>query len=224
MHDEGRSFKFGAAERRLTAVHEAGHAVAYSLAGFCLERVEIADEGVPFAQLDHWGICKPCGGGVYIVGLKWNGDAGAFDTDRDAHLAHIRRLERPLARRLRRHMRASACVRLAGQLAEQRAYGRAAPVSLEGVAAGDDWPGHFDQVLQEREYEIEEAQAICSLLPSRRAYEHALRATARALLDHWQFVERVASELERLGRLEGHALATLLPPARRHWPPAQVSR
>jgi len=121
-------------------------------------------------------------------------------------------------------MRASVCARLAGQLAEQRVHERGALVSLEGLAAGEGGPARFEFVLQEQAFEIEEAQAICLLLPSRRAYEHALRATASALLDHWHYVEQLACELERMGRLQGHALARLLPPAKRHWPPAKVGR
>jgi hypothetical protein len=220
--DPGRSLRFGAAQRHRTAVHEAGHAVAYSLAGFGLECVEIADEGLPLHELDRLGFCESCGAGVFIVGLHWSRDWGGFVIDRRAHLAHVRHLQRPHVRHLRRHMRASACARLAGHLAEQRVLERATFASLESIAAGRHAPQDLFAMLQAQEFEIDEAQAICSLLPSRRAYEHALRATACALLDHWPFVEQLASTLERMGRVQGQTLARLLPPAKRHWPPAQV--
>lgn len=220
--ENGCALHFSAMDRRRTAVHEAGHAVAYSLAGFGLACVQIAPEGVPVAQLQQWGFCVPADVGVYVVGMHWSQDAGSFVIDRRAHLEHVRQLQAHSARRLRRQMRASVCARLAGQLAERHAAERGPRAALEGIAAGSARLSDPAFALVEQEFEIEEALAISALLPSRRAYEHALRATAGALLDHWCFVEQLAGELERVGRLQGKHLAGLLPPAKRDWPPAFV--
>jgi hypothetical protein len=182
-----------------------------------------------------WGVCSTSD--FYCSHLAWDEGSQTYMADRDAWEAQIEsRYESLMQMRMqadsvassfptldevlaedRRIMRAQACGYLAGHIADGITAGMEATEALRLYDRRDtQYVGPSD---------IAGAQGLTALLPPGE-YEHAVRLTEEALRrpEVWAAVQRVASELEQLGLIEGDPcegdVQEQLPDREQDWPPA----
>jgi hypothetical protein len=203
-------------ERRVTCVHEAGHAVLHALGGAFVYRVAVAPEGATDwtttarkgqMMTDLWGVCESSGTLAEMF-IRWVPDDLCMAADRVMFENTLRRLDERTpgsGREARRQVRAHAVAALAGPAAEAIFKGEA-PALCEG-----NW-GPNDDVTR--------AEALCWLLPWRTERDHLEALTVRTLRDPavWALVLRLADALERTGDLE--ELREYLPAPVPNWPPS----
>ena len=209
------------AQRRVTCIHEAGHAVAFALGGVSVHRLAVADEGAAAWRTDIrngrmctglWGLCEKADLVLPRQFLRWLMNEGCLHPDGRGHPQLLQRPEgraqvEGFSARLQREILAQMVGLMAGPAAEQIFRGEAVRLCPAG---------EFDEVRQ--------AEDLSWLLPARDALQHAAALTVRTLQrpDVWAAVERVAGELERAGTLT-HGLRGLLPAALPaalpDWPP-----
>ncbi len=205
------------AQRRVTCIHEAGHAVAFALGGVSVHRLAVADEGAEAWRTDIrngrmctglWGLCEKADLVLPRQFLRWLMNEGCLHPDGRGHPQLLQRPEgraqvEGFSARLQREIRAQMVGLMAGPAAEQMLGGEAVRLCPAG---------EFDEVRQ--------AEDLSWLLPARDAFDHAAALTVLTLQqpDVWAAVERVAHELERAGKLT-RDLRALLPTALPARPP-----
>lgn len=149
--------------RRVTCVHEAGHAVLHALSGAFIYRMAVAPEGASDwtttgrkgdAMADLWGVCEPSGSpGLGFV--HCDAEDLRLVADRTAFAAMLQLMEANAKGAMRegyRQIRAHVCGAMAGPVAEQIFKGE------EPDHAEVEWV-QFDDRMR--------AEALCLLLPWR---------------------------------------------------------
>ena len=220
--------------RRVTCVHEAGHAVMFALAGVEVRRLAVAPEGDDgtwtfegsggSTLADLWGACSHCECSPMIWHMGWSQDECAWKADRNGFETFLRSIASqmakngsPWARRqlpaARRIVRGHVCGTIAGPAAEQIFMGD--DVRLEN-------PMNFDTPTDDVAF----ARAASMLLPYRNEYRHACEVTEAALRtpDVWERVVGLANELKRVGDMDGDKITGFLPSALPGWPSSPGSR
>lgn len=204
------------AQRRATCIHEAGHAVAFALAGVSVYRLAVADEGAEAWRTDIrngrmctglWGLCEKADLVLPRQFLRWLMNEGGLHPDGKGHPPLLQRPEgraqiEGFSASQQREIRAQMVGLMAGPAAEQIVRGETVCLSPAG-------PFH----------EVRQAEDLSWLLPARDAFAHAAALTVLTLRqpEVWAAVERLADALERAGTLS-HGLRGLLPAALPGWP------
>lgn len=246
-----RNYRLTAEHRHQLCIHLAAHAVISSMGNALVYMVAVAPEGARSWTISErktnslgklWGICSTSD--FYCSHVKWDAERQIYVADREGWEGYLSQLTESLKQTQlnsktgkqrgdlfpedasveeivfaenRRLVRAQACGYLAGHIAD-------------GICA--DMPAEESLRLYDRrdtEYveasDIAIAQGLTGLLPPGE-YEHVVQLTEETLRRPavWQAVQGIATELERLGLLEGdecegNAFA-LLPAGERDWPQA----
>lgn len=211
-----------AARRRAVCFHEAGHAIVHALGGAFVYRVAVAPEGstdwtTSGRKGDHltdlWGVCSASdspAGWFFRKHDDYNGDV-YLSADRRGWRAFLKVVEsdriagKAMRREQLRQIRAHCCALLAGPAAEQIHLGEEPWLDVDGEHGAID-----DAKL---------AQAHAWLLPWRGELDHLHALTVSTLRTPWvwQYVQRLADELERVGEVEDQ-VHTFLPDAIPGWP------
>jgi len=239
-----RGYRLTAEHRRQLCVHVAAHAAVSNMGGAWVYMLAVAPVGVRSWTIGDrkaqslgriWGVCSTSD--FYCSHLAWDEGGQSYMADREGWEFEIEsRYESLMQLRMqadsvvsgfptldevlaedRRIMRAQACGYLAGHIADGITVGMEATEALRLYDRRDtQYVGPSD---------IAVAQGLTDLLPPGE-YEHAVRLTEEALHrpEVWTVVQRVASELEQLGLIEGdpcegHA-HDHLPEREQDWPPA----
>jgi hypothetical protein len=246
-----RGYRLTAEHRRQLCVHVAAHAAVSNMGGAWVYMLAVAPVGVRSWTIGDrkvqslgriWGVCSTSD--FYCQHLEWDEGSQTYMADRDGweqsidhQHDHIKRFyldpeagnpncgqlpegfptEELFLGEARRVVRAQACGYLAGHIADGITAGMEATEVLRLYDRRDtQYVGASD---------ITVAQGLTDLLPPGE-YEHAVRLTEEALRrpEVWAVVQRVASELEQLGLIEGdpcegHA-HDHLPDREQDWPPA----
>jgi hypothetical protein len=242
-------YRLVAEHRRQLCIHLAAHAAVHSMGGAWVYMLAVAPAGVRSWTSSErktgflekiWGVCSVSD--YYCRHIQWAPDSQRYVANREFWEREIRQeYEHFLHKHLnpepgvrvwdpfengvpslekfmdahRRVVRAQACGYLAGHIADGIADGMEAAESLCLYDRRDtQYVGSSD---------IAVAQGLTDLLPPGE-YEHAVHLTEEALLRPavWAAVQRVASELEQLGLIEGDPcdgeVFALLPGEERDWP------
>jgi hypothetical protein len=246
-----RGYRLTAEHRCQLCVHVAAHAAVNNRSGAWLYKLAVAPVGVrswtigerkaqPLGKI--WALCSVSD--YYCKCIEWAPDSQRYVANREfweweirhdyeqllhAHLnpppgihawdpfANGVPSEEEFMASFRRIVRAQACGYLAGHVADGITAGMEAIEALRLYDRRDtENVGPSDIAI---------AQGLADLLPPGE-YEHAVRLTEETLRrpEVWRVVQRVASELEQLGLIEGdpcegHA-HDHLPDRERGWPPA----
>ena len=249
-----RGYRLTAEHRRQLCVHLAAHAAVNGKGGAWVYMLAVAPVAVRSWTIGDrkvqslgkiWGLCSVSD--YYSSQIEWDTDSQRYVANREyweweirhqyqsclrAHLRPEAGIEfmDPFANGVpseeefmasfRRIVRAQACGYLAGHVADGITAGMEATEALRLYDRRDTQNvGPSDIAI---------AQGLADLLPPGE-YEHAVRLTEEALrrTEVWAVVQRVASELEQLGLIEGdpcegHA-QDHLPEREKDWPPAPRS-
>jgi hypothetical protein len=239
-----KNYRLKAEHRHQLCVHLAAHAVVSSMGGAGIYMLAVAPAGVRSWTIGDrksrslgklWGVCSTSD---YICDhLAWDDDHQIYIADRDGWESWYKKLDNAEMQSYKdrgsqgpdpttlgtylagfQHVvRSQACGYLAGHIADGITAGMEATEALRLYDRRDSqYVGASDIAI---------AQGLADLLPDGE-YEHVVRLTEAVLRrpEVWAVVQRLASELERLGLIEGgpgedDALA-LLPPTEQDWPPA----
>jgi len=238
-----RGYRLTAEHRRQLCTHLAAHAAVSNMGSAWVYMLAVAPVRVRSWTIGDrkvqslgrvWGVCSTSD--FYCSHLAWDEGSQSYMADRDGWEAEIESRHESLMRlRMnadsmtrdfptldevlaedRRVMRAQACGYLAGHIADGITAGIGADEALRLYDRRDtQYVGVSD---------IAVAQGLTDLLPAGE-YENAVRLTEAALRrpEVWAVVQRVASELEQLGLIEGdpcegHA-HDHLPEREQDWPP-----
>jgi hypothetical protein len=204
-------------QRRVTCVHEAGHAVVHALGGARVHSIRVAPEGVESwkptlrkgeSLKDACGVCETDDLWFHLPFLQWIEAEGYFRSDRQG----FESLFRPMGvlPAMRRELRARLCAALAGPIAEMLVLGEKVFVEVGGV-----WDPTHD---------IQRATSYSLLLPWRNEFEHLAELTERVLKNPnvWSNVITLADRLEVVGDMCD--VDEFLPKSIRNWPPSPRER
>lgn len=239
-----RGYRLTAEHRHQLCVHLAAHAAVSNMGGAGVYMLAVSPAKVRSWTIGDrksqslgriWGVCSTSD--LYCSHLAWDEISQTFMADRDGWEAEIESRHESLMRMRmdadsmtsgfptldefladnRRVVRAQACGYIAGHIADGITAGMGATEALRLYDRRDtEYVGASD---------IAVAQGLTDLLPTGE-YENAVQLTEAALRrpEVWAAVQRVASELEQLGLIEGDACEgdahDHLPDMEQDWPPA----
>lgn len=193
-------------------IHEAAHAVIFSLGGAFIYRLAVAPEGCTDwvtqgrkggVLTDLWGICSPSDTSSLFF-LKWDDEKECYRADKAGFEKAYGQTNKKVLPQSRREIRAHICARLAGPIADE-------------IHEGQD-EGIYVEVETGRSHDSASAYGLSLLLPWRNEYDSLTTVTEQALRrpDVWAMVIRLARELERVGDME--EFDGFLPDAVEGWP------
>ena len=210
-------------ERRLTCVHEAGHAVIGSLIRDSLHTIAIAPVGnAPLDYVDRrgrrimdaTGVCDR-GGGNFIPVMRLEivrDQTEGKEAESSWYWGVARRKFRPELlgmyqdskhrKSLYQEMRGYLCHHFSGYVAES-------------IHNGEEF--YLDEFTELPD--IASAHAIACLLPFRHEFSWYQYVTTETLREHWTWVIALADCLESAGVLEFPDNDHLLPQHKENWPP-----
>lgn len=198
------------------AIHEAGHAVIYALAGVSVGFVAVAPSNVRRWEFvdpegnafNHFvGICGKASNPMARDYMTWSEEKSCFDTDVDTYL-HILEVFSELCQQpsVRHDFDHEVMAHIVGVLAGYAAEAR----YVDGDVPVDSFPS--------KTCDISIAMGLCAFLPGENNMENLSMVLGRTLANQevWRYVTRLADALVEQGCITD--IKPYLPEQEPHWP------